>query len=442
MQSIDGDTLDLPRKPLDRMLDPVVRFMHIEASSGIVLLLVTAAALVLANSAASEAFLHFWHTPLVLQIGSLRFAGSLEYLINDGLMAAFFFVVGMEVKREFAVGELTTIRRAALPIAAAIGGMLVPAAIYLSMQWGKPGSPGWGIPMATDIAFVVGCMAILGRRVPHGLRVMLLTLAIADDIGAILVIALGYSRGINWGWLGLAAGFMALVIVLLRAGMRSLIAFGMFGLMVWFAVLQSGVHATIAGVIMGLLTPARPRLDTSVLSRVMDRAQTTAAGEQELSTAHLAQRIHRFRELSREAMSPLDYLVHALHPWVSFGIMPLFALANAGVPFHFSDARSSISIAVVLALVIGKPVGVVLTSLLVVRLRIAQLPAGVSWARLAGGGLLCGIGFTMALFIDGLALKGDSLDMAKIGVLAGSAISAILGMLLLVFLPAPTLGRC
>lgn len=435
MLSDPSDPLTLPPEPLDRVLSPVVRFMHVEAASGIVLLLATAVALILANSPVAGAFLQFWHTPVVLQLGHWSLAGSLQYLINDGLMAVFFFVVGMEVKRELVVGELTTFRRAALPITAAIGGMLAPAAIYLSLHWGGPDASGWGIPMATDIAFVVGCMAILGHRVPHGLRVMLLTLAIADDIGAILVIAFGYSHGIHWGWLGGAVAVTLLVALLLKAGMRSLIAFAALGVLVWFMVLKSGVHATIAGVVMGMLAPARPRLDDTMLSRLMDHAKARTIGHEPLSDIHRAQRIQHFRELSREALSPLDYLVHALHPWVSFGIMPVFALANAGVPVHLGDARSTISVAVVLALVIGKPLGVIAASYAAVRLGLAQLPDSVSWMRLLGGGMLCGIGFTMALFIASLAMSDASLDMAKVGVLAGSAISAVLGMGLLLMLP-------
>ena len=346
-------------------------------------------------------------------------------------MVIFFFVIGLEVKREIVLGELREMRRAALPLAAALGGMIFPAGIYLLFQAGHEGMRGWGIPMATDIAFVVGCMAVLGRRVPHGLRVLMLTLAIADDIGAILVIAIGYTDAIHWNWL--ATGFAGLAFVWLfgKLGVRSFLVYTVVGIFIWYCFHESGVHATIAGVALGLLTPARSRLNESAVGRLLVRAKGVIEGDEWQQDHHRAERVMRFQQSTRDVISPLEYLIHLLHPWVSFIIMPLFALANAGVPVQLTDLAAPVAVAVGLGLLLGKPLGIVFVSWLAVKLRVAALPNGVSWRQLIAGGFLGGIGFTMALFIAELALKEPLLDTAKVGVLAGSFISAIVGMVLL-----------
>ena len=425
--------IGLPEQPIRRLTAPLERFMHVEAASGIVLLTATIAALVLANSAWSGGFLGFWKTEIGFTAGSFDMHHSLKHWINDGLMAIFFFVIGLEVKRELVIGELRDPRRAALPIVAALGGMIAPAAIYLSLEAGGQGARGWGIPMATDIAFVVGCMAILGNRVPSGLRVMLLSLAIADDIGAILVIAIGYTESLNITALIFGFAGLGLIFILSRAGVRSLLMYTLVGALVWVGFHESGVHATIAGVLLGLLTPTRAYLDQGIFGQILDRGAEIFHGGAWDEVSHRAIKVARFRELARETVSPVEYLEGVLHPWVGFFIMPLFALANAGVPFEMSDFAEPIAQAVAAGLVIGKPLGIVLFAFVAIRLGLARLPEGVGWGALAGGGFLAGIGFTMALFIADLALEGVALDAAKVGVLGASAVAATIGMLVLVW---------
>ena len=429
----------LPRKPIDRLVGPFERFLHIEAAGGVVLLAATIASLSLANSPWSDAFLALWKTPVEFGFGSFQLSHSLKHWISDGLMAVFFFVIGLEVKRELVIGELRDPRRAALPVAAALGGMIAPAAIYLSLQHSGPAARGWGIPMATDIAFVVGCMAVLGRRVPPGLRVLLLSLAIADDIGAILVIAIGYTASIDWT--ALALGLLGIVAIagLARLGVRSFLVYTVIGAFIWLEFHESGVHATIAGVILGLQTPARSTVGESAFAGALGRAGEVFRGGGWGSLANRAARLRRLRREALETISPLEYLESLLHPWVGFAIIPLFALANAAVPFELSDLKDPIATAVAAGLVVGKPLGIVLFSWLAIRLGLARLPEGVGWGALAGGGFLAGIGFTMALFIAGLALDATTLDAAKVGILAGSAVAAIIGMALLLWrLPRPS----
>lgn len=416
--------------------------MHVEASSGIVLLAVTIAALVLANSPFSEGFLNLWKTEVGFSLGSFEMYHSLKHWINDGLMAIFFFVIGLEVKREIVLGELRDPRRAALPVFAALGGMIVPAGIYLALQWGEPAARGWGIPMATDIAFVVGCMAILGSRVPIGLRVMLISLAIADDIGAILVIAIGYTESLNLTALLLAFVGIGVVFALSRMGVRSFLVYTLVGTLVWLGFHESGVHATIAGVILGLMTPAREYVGVGLFGEILDRSRDIFHGGSWEDVSHRAIKVARFQKLARETVSPVEYLEGVLHPWVGFFIMPLFAFANAGVPIELSDFADPIAQAVAAGLVVGKPLGILLFSLLAIRVGLAKLPDGVGWGILTGGGFLAGIGFTMALFIAGLALDGDVLEAAKVGVLGASAVAATIGMVLLGWLlPKPGTER-
>lgn len=352
-------------------------------------------ALVLAHSSAAHAVHDFWQTPFVIGIGPYQLNKPLEWWVNDALMALFFFVVGLEIKRELVAGELSSLKKAALPVVGALGGMLVPAGIYFALQRGEPGERGWGIPMATDIAFVVGVLALFGKRVPLGLKIFLLSLAIADDIGAILVIAIAYSGSPDWLALGLAGGGFALTYGFNRLGVRSVGTYVVIGAGIWLAVLKSGIHPTIAGVILGLMTPS------------------TIWGN--------------------ETVSPLERLESALHPWVGFVIMPVFALANAGVEVKLQAIGDPVAVAVALGLVLGKPIGIVAFSFAAVRLRLAELPSGVNWLAMTGAGCLGGIGFTMSLFVAGLAFEpGQLLDDAKIGILCGSSVSAVLGSVLLV----------
>jgi NhaA family Na+:H+ antiporter len=408
-----------------RLVAPLVRFMQVESSGGVVLLAFTVVALVLANSPLADKFHEFWQAPVGFTVGEFALIKPLLLWINDGLMTLFFFVVGLEIKREMVSGELADPRKALLPVVAAVGGMVAPAAVYSLVLWGRPGSHGWGVPMATDIAFVVGFLTLLGPRVPNGLKVLLLTLAIADDIGAILVIAAVYSTGLSFFALGLAAGGLVLMALLLHFGVRSGPVYAVLVAGIWLGFLKSGVHPTVAGVLFGLLTPARPGVGRQVLLDVVSDLYARLRGGQR-GTPHAAQ----------EAVSPLERLEGALHPWVAFAIMPLFALANAGVRIEASALVTPVALAAVAGLVLGKPVGIVLFSWASVRLRLTRLPEGVGWKVLLGAGCLGGIGFTMSLFIAGLGLEGALLDEAKVGILTGSAVSAGLGcVVLLAFLP-------
>jgi NhaA family Na+:H+ antiporter len=420
----------MPREPIARLTGPFDRFMHVESASGFVLLAATVIALALANSGFADGFMSLWKTPVGFEFGAFQMRHSLAHWINDGLMAIFFFVIGLEVKREIVHGDLGNLRQAALPISAAIGGMVLPAGVYLAFQGDGPAAAGWGIPMATDIAFVVGCLALLGPRVPHALRVLLLSVAIADDIGAILVIAIGYTDAIGWGALGLGFLGIGAIGLLSRLGVRGFAMYGLLGLCVWFAFHESGVHATVAGVILGLMTPAHAYLKDTTLAQAIERVTAGMHGDRE-AKGHGVAEVRGARWATRETVSPLAYLETTLHTWVAFAIMPLFALANAGVPFTASDLVDPVAIAVAAGLVIGKPLGIVGFSWLAVRAGLAALPQGVTWGHLFGGGLLTGIGFTMALFICGLALDAEFLDAAKVGVLAASVVAAVLGMLVM-----------
>jgi len=427
----------LPRAPIDRITGPLERFLHIEAASGGILLLCAVVALALANSPARDAFLGLWKTKLTIGLGAFEMSHSLKHWINDGLMVVFFFVIGLEVKREIVLGELRGMRRAALPIVAALGGMVVPAGVYLALQWGQPAQDGWGIPMATDIAFVVGCMAVMATRIPSTLRVLLLSLAIADDIGAILVIAIGYTDGIHWGALGLGGLGLGIVYLCNRLGVRSFLIYIVLGLLSWVGFHESGVHATLLGVVLGLMTPAYSRLNESNLGSVLERATAFLQGNGWVEASHRSDKVRRMQRATREVLSPLEYLEGLLHPWVGFVIMPIFALANAGVAFELGDFGEPIALAIAAGLVLGKPVGIVIFSWVAVRSGIARLPSGVTWGVLVGGGFLAGIGFTMALFIADLALDGDVLDTAKVGILGASALAAVVGVTVLLLLLKP-----
>jgi len=382
-----------PATLADRLAAPFQRFLAIEAASTILLLLATLAALVWANSPFSASYAALWHTKLTLSLGETKLALSLEQWVNDGLMVIFFFLVGMEIKHELVHGELATRERAMLPIFGALGGMLAPAALYAALHAGGPAISGWGVPMATDIAFAVAALAVFGSRVPSGLKVFLLALAIVDDLGAVAVIAVCYSHGFSLAALGAAGGGLALVALLRAAGVRPYGVYWLVGAGVWLATLQSGVHATVAGVLLGFLTPARP-LDSS-----------------------------------RDAQSPLERLTAALHPWSAFVVMPIFALANAGVVLEARALSDPLALrvaqGVAIGLVVGKPLGVMLLCWLAVRLGLAALPAGVGWASLFGAGILGGIGFTMALFLTALAFDDASLAAAsKLGVMGASVLAA------------------
>lgn len=407
--------------------------MQVETTGGIVLIVMTVAALLWANLS-PESYHHFWHLPFMVTIANWTGTADLHWFINDALMTIFFFNIGLEVKGEMTYGELRDPKAASLPIIAAAGGMLFPALIYLAINMGTQAgaSRGWGIPTATDIAFVVGCMAILGKKVPHALRVMILTLAIADDIGAILVIAIGYPSGdgINFASLGAAFALLVLINVFFRIGVRNLLLHGVIGVAVWAFFVKSGVHPTIAGVLLGLSVPAKAIIPGGKVAKFVNGVDQVLSGEiQDRSEKYSV--FTMLRKGASESISLQERLYKPLVPWVNFFIMPLFALANAGVEINLNGLRLPITMAVACALIFGKPIGIFLFSFLAVKVRISKKPDGYSWRVLLGGGMLAGIGFTMALFVASLAFTGPNAafeqDSAKIGILCGSMMAAIIG---------------
>jgi NhaA family Na+:H+ antiporter len=428
----------LPPSLAQHWARPFARFLQIESASGVLLLICAVAALVIANSPWAADFTAFWKQHAVIGVGAWKLDESLLHWVNDGLMAIFFFVVGLEIKRELVAGELRDPRQAALPVMAALGGMLAPAGVYWLLQGGRPGHEGWGIPMATDIAFVVGLLALLGPRVPLGLKILLLSLAIADDIGAVVVIALFYSKEISLAALGASGLGLVASMLMNRIGVRSVPLYVVVGAGVWLALLQSGIHPTVAGVLLGLLTPANAWVSDRRLAIVINEDKAKLTGESDGSIEHHHKPLlEQLQTAASEAISPLERLEGSLHVWVAFVIMPLFALANAGVTVKPAAVTHLVGWAVAAGLVLGKPLGILAFSWVAVRLGIARLPSGVNWRVMLGAGCLAGIGFTMSLFIANLALEGELLDAAKIGTLAGSTLSAILGFVLLrMFLPA------
>jgi NhaA family Na+:H+ antiporter len=431
---MDGKLGSLPRELADHFTKPFLRFVRIEAAAAAILLVFTLGALALSNSPWAHDFLAFWEVPVGLHLGGIEFTRSLKYWINDGLMTLFFFVVALELKRELVLGELSNLRVASLSFAGALGGMVVPAALYAILQHGEPGAHGWGTVMATDTAFLVGCLAVLGSRIPQALRVFLLSLAIFDDIGAILVVAIGYGGELNWAAMALAALGFIVVFGIARLGIRSVAIYFLLGGLIWLALDLSGVHATIAGVLLGLMTPTGGWVSNTRLRAILDRVIARPRGEDMSENASQRKALVLARVATREALSPVERLEMALHPWVGFAIMPLFAFANAGVPLSIKDFGGSVTVAIFVGFALGKPVGVLALSWLAVRLGIATRPPDLSWGLIAAGGLLTGIGFTMALFIADLAFGQDLLNAAKLGILSASAVSAAGGVLALAWL--------
>jgi NhaA family Na+:H+ antiporter len=426
--------------PIERLVSPFQEFAKLEASGGILLICCTVLALVWANSPWAASYSHLWHTSLTLGFAGNVLSKPLHFWINEGLMAVFFLLVGLEIKRETLVGELASLQKAALPIAAAIGGMVVPAAIYALFNQRGPSMAGWGIPMATDIAFALGVLALLGNRVPVSLRIFLAALAIADDIGAVLVIALFYTTSISGIHLAFAAVFLVALIALNRAGARRPLVYAILGIGLWLAFLGSGIHATVAGVLLAMTVPAQRRIDgraflaqsekiLAEFRRAEEGAEGVDPGLKKSAVLHLLARS------CERAESPMSRFEHALAPWVSFIIMPIFALANAGValgPGIGSELVSPISLGIICGLTLGKPLGIVGLSWLSNRIGLASLPAGTGWRQILGIGAIAGIGFTMSLFIAHLAFGSTpALETAKVGILAASIASGMAGALIL-----------
>lgn len=423
MASSVEDTRLPPAGPAARRAPRAVReFLATESAGGAVLLAAALVALVWANSPWRGGYEAVWGTELTVRLGSLEIAEDLRHWVNDALMALFFFVVGLEIKRELVAGELRQWRAAALPAVAALGGMVVPALIYFALNAGKPGARGWGVPMATDIAFAVGVVALLGRRVPPALKLFLLTLAVVDDIGAIVVIAAFYAGGVRWEALVVAAGLLAVTAALYRARLFWMPANVVLGIGVWLATFESGIHPTMAGVALGLLTPARPLAPAMVARRwASDLTDDPSAAQTRAMT-----------RLANSTVSLAERLEHKLHPLTGFAIVPLFALANAGVTLH-ADAldapgAAAVGVGVVAGLVVGKLVGVTGFAWLSVRAGVGRLPHGLGWSQVVGAAAVAGIGFTVSIFIAGLAFTDPGLQSAaKLGTLAGSLLASIVG---------------
>jgi NhaA family Na+:H+ antiporter len=412
------------------LIRPVERFLATESASGILLILTAALAFAWANSPWADAYTAFQQLEIGLAAGGWQIEETFAHWVNDGLMAIFFFLVGLEIKREVLAGELKGIQRAALPVAGAVGGMVIPALIYVGLAWGTPALAGWGVPMATDIAFAVGVLALLGPRVPLSLKVFLLALAIVDDLGAVLVIALFYTDDLDQTALVISLAVWGLALAYGRSGRCRPWGFVLLGIPMWFFMLQSGVHATVAGVLLALAVPMVHGVGPAELKEALaEEIGGTDFESREVRLGHLEAVIERAR-------SPLHDFEHRLAPLVAFGIMPVFALVNAGVPLAGASGEALLGTAgvgVLLGLLLGKPIGIAALVALAVACRLATLPPGVGWGGIVGVGLLGGIGFTMAIFIANLAFgEGAMLDQAKLGILAGSVVAAAAGYAILV----------
>ena len=430
--------VDSPRWIPSRFVRPLIRFIHIESAGGIVLLVAAVIALLWANAPFGESYERFWETHFEFSFGAIHLSESLRGIVNDGLMAIFFFVVGLEIKRELVTGDLRERKAASLPVIAALGGMIVPALIYVSFNGAGEASQGWGIPMATDIAFSIGLVSLLGRRVPVGARLFLLAVAIVDDIGAIAVIAVFYTDTLLFGYLGAAIGGLIAVAVANRVGVRSMIFYVPVALATWYFLLESGVHATLAGVALGMLTPVRSMYADSEYhdraTRILDRYEFDIAAPR--GTERIDQDALEVSNIARESVSPLHRMESVLHPWSSFVIVPIFALANAGVRFTGIDVVEAVthpvSLGVLFGLFAGKIVGISIFAWLAVKLRLGVLPRFTGWKHIVGLAAIAGIGFTVSLFITGLAFDSAVLaDRAKIGIFIGSFASGVVGTLIL-----------
>ncbi|MEQ8661050.1 MAG: Na+/H+ antiporter NhaA [Gammaproteobacteria bacterium] len=431
----------LPPEMADRFTEPFARFLKIKAASGGLLLLAACVALVVSNSAWSAPFLAFWDTPLGLRFGSLDFSRSLRHWVNEGLMTLFFLAVALELKRSFSLGELRNLHVAALSLAGALGGMLVPAGLYLLLLDGQPGMSGWGTVVATDTAFVVGSLALLGARVPPGLHLFLLSLAIFDDVGAILIVAaVGYGDPLNWSALAGALLGVAAVAGVARTGVRNAAVYLLLGLAIWLCMDASGIHPTVTGIVLGLMASTRGWVSDRRLHAILARVLAYPHGDHWGGGTADSGDLRRAAIAATEALSPEERLETALHPWVGFAVVPIFALANAGIVVSGTDFRQPLVLAIIGGLVLGKPIGVLAFSWLAVRLGVARRPSGLSWRQLSAGALLTGIGFTMSLFIAGVAYAPAMFNAAKLGILSGSLCSATAGILMLAWLASQRRG--
>lgn len=421
--------------------DPLEKFIRLETSASIILFGATILALVFANSGLSDWYTGFWSNYITISIPGLELSKPVVKWINDGLMVIFFFLIGLEIKREIVSGELSQVKKASLPIFAAIGGMVVPALLFSFLNMGKPGAQGWGIPMAADIAFTLGILKLLGNRIPSGLKIFLMAFAIIDDLGAVLVIAFFYSSNLVWSYIGIGLALVGLLMLLSYRGFYSKYLHFAIGLIVWILFLKSGIHATIAGVLLALTIPLKRKTNTytfyeegkASLDQFLDDC-SSQKGNAILTKNQLAA-IDDLEDLTEKTAPPLQYLEHRLHGWVSYIIMPVFAFANAGVVFSFSESAGlGLSTNIALSMVFGNAIGIFLFSFAAIKLKLSELPFGVSFLQLFGISVLGGLGFTMSLFINSLAYSEPALiDAAKMGILAGSLIAGSIGYIILKF---------
>jgi len=433
--STDPDAAPPPAAtPIQVITSPFIRFARMEAAGGILLLASTIAALIWSNSPWQHSYHQFFATDVSVGFGSFLLSENRHDWINDGLMSLFFFLVGLEINREFLVGELSSIRRAAFPFMAALGGMVVPAILYLAVAHDPLFQRGWAISISTDIAFTLGLLTFLGSRIPLGLRVFVTALAIVDDIFAVAVIAIFYTSQIHYVSLAVGIGAVVLSLVANRLGVRKPAVYAAIGVVVWWAVLNSGVHATIAGILLAFTIPARTYIKKSeflaqsrwLLGR-LEEAPSNSLEEHSI--------IHTLEQKLEQVESPLHRIEHGLQPWISFLVMPAFALANAGVDLTHNiagAAKHAVSFGILFCLFVGKPLGIWLFAFLAAKTRLATPPANISWRQVLGAGWLCGIGFTMSLFVAGLAFDDDTLlSISKIAILGASVASGICGSLIL-----------
>lgn len=428
--------MTLDRKSFTWLLEPIRRFMNNSALSGILLFSAAALSMIIANSPFGEDFHHFWETKFIIGFESFNINQSLHHWINDGLMSIFFFVVGLELKREIIAGELRNPKNAILPIVAALCGMAFPALIYTFFNPTGEASHGWGIPMATDIAFALGILYLFGDRVPVSLKVFLTTIAIVDDLGAVLVIAFFYTSEINFNSLAVAGGFLVLLAIANRLGIRNTLFYGLIGIVgIWVSFLISGVHATISAVLLAFTIPARVKFTEdayiSKMNFLMNKFRDAQTSKAPMVTEEQLEIVEKIREVGKDAITPLQRLEYYLHPWVAYFVMPIFALSNAGVALSqdaVGEVFSNITLGIIAGLILGKFIGIVGSTLLLHKLKIARIPRELNSFHIIGVGFLAAIGFTMSLFIAELASKNDLfLLQAKLGILIASLISGFLG---------------
>lgn len=435
-------------KSFDKILTPFDEFIHRQTTSGLLLMAMAVIALILANGPLADAYLHVIHTPISLNIGDWTLGMSLHHWINDGLMALFFFVVGLELKRELLVGELAILRNAVLPIAAAIGGMVVPALIYFAINPAGDAALGWGVPMATDIAFAIGALALLASRVPKALITFLVALAIVDDLGAVLVIAVFYTDTIALTPLAVAGVLFAVLMAFNMSGIRKTLPYFIVAVLLWYALLQSGVHATIAGILGALSVPAKPKYNPERFSEhvkeLMRRFDANhQPGKSIMTNDALRSVVQTLENGVLSVGAPLQRLEHIWHMPVAYLVIPIFALVNAGIPLEFSSLsetlKNPVTIGVSLGLVAGKFIGITGFSWLVLKLGVAQLPKGTRFTQIAGVSLLAGIGFTMSIFVAqlGFGEREDLLLMAKTGILLASVLAGVMGYIWLYLVSKP-----